>query len=412
MKEPDLDFVVRISTYYFLLLIFLIGCSRERTDEIPEHLNDLENLTIYPANPEPLLDIELVKESSFGETEEMFFGRIIDHIAVDEAERVFIADLLNNTIHVYSPDGSYLRSIGREGRGPGEFLYIQDMKIYNGQIHVLDMQQFKISIIDINDFQPLADYNLMLNEGQNGNPSWMTWTSEMRLSYRPGNIFLRGDGSWLVLFSDQGVGSAHNVEGRTYEVSVFSPADREFIKHDLLSFKWTGQILVHEPAGGGLSVMRNIPYKRSSQFDFSINQLVLGWTEEMLFKFYDQDGEYQRAFYYPYNKIPFELNDVLKSYENAERVLNAIKSDEHPETWPAYHSLILDDENRLWVSTLTNDHEVYEWWVMDEYGKLLAKYIWPRNREAKIVKDGYVYTLETDKETDVKEVVRYRIEMK
>ncbi|HEU5217941.1 MAG TPA: 6-bladed beta-propeller [Gemmatimonadales bacterium] len=42
-------------------------------------------------------------------------------IAVDEAGRVYVSDRKPSVIKVYGPDGTFIRTIGREGEGPGEF---------------------------------------------------------------------------------------------------------------------------------------------------------------------------------------------------------------------------------------------------------------------------------------------------
>lgn len=42
-------------------------------------------------------------------------------IRTDSRQRIYISDGKQSTIMVYSPDGEHLYSIGREGRGPGEF---------------------------------------------------------------------------------------------------------------------------------------------------------------------------------------------------------------------------------------------------------------------------------------------------
>ncbi len=48
------------------------------------------------------------------------FGRIMD-IAWDGRDRILVADDLGSHIKVFGLDGSYVRTIGRAGEGPGEF---------------------------------------------------------------------------------------------------------------------------------------------------------------------------------------------------------------------------------------------------------------------------------------------------
>ncbi len=54
------------------------------------------------------------------EDEDIIFG-VIGDIAVDKDGNVYLMDTQLNEIPVFSADGEYLRTIGREGEGPGEF---------------------------------------------------------------------------------------------------------------------------------------------------------------------------------------------------------------------------------------------------------------------------------------------------
>ena len=63
-------------------------------------------------------------ELSIGEidgAEEYTFARI-GGIAVDSAGRMFVADNDAHTVRIFSPDGKFVRAIGRHGQGPGEFV--------------------------------------------------------------------------------------------------------------------------------------------------------------------------------------------------------------------------------------------------------------------------------------------------
>ncbi|MBB4635129.1 6-bladed beta-propeller [Longimicrobium terrae] len=54
------------------------------------------------------------------------FGRIVD-VALDAGGRVWVADGLKNEIRVFSPEGRAVRTVGRKGGGPGEFLMLAGM---------------------------------------------------------------------------------------------------------------------------------------------------------------------------------------------------------------------------------------------------------------------------------------------
>lgn len=68
-------------------------------------------------------DRELISEVSIGvlEGEDQYqFGRV-RAFDVDDAGRMFVYDSHVPVIRVYGPDGTWLRDIGREGEGPGEY---------------------------------------------------------------------------------------------------------------------------------------------------------------------------------------------------------------------------------------------------------------------------------------------------
>ncbi len=61
-----------------------------------------------------------------GYDEDILFG-VISQLAEDPEGNVYLLDSQLNEIQVLSPGGEYLRTIGREGEGPGEFRNASDM---------------------------------------------------------------------------------------------------------------------------------------------------------------------------------------------------------------------------------------------------------------------------------------------
>ncbi len=90
----------------------------------------VENGERIVRNPETVPDnltIELEELWRRGEEDDdVFFGMPIQ-ILEDTDGNVFVLDSQVSEIIVFSPDGEYLRTIGREGDGPGEFRGANDM---------------------------------------------------------------------------------------------------------------------------------------------------------------------------------------------------------------------------------------------------------------------------------------------
>lgn len=99
--------------------------------------------------------------------EEVLFGVITDIIA-DREGNFYMLDSQLNEIQVYTPGGEYLRTIGREGEGPGEFRTAFNLLLLpTGNIGVL--QAFPSKIIGITpDGNPADDFQLTRSEDEVG----------------------------------------------------------------------------------------------------------------------------------------------------------------------------------------------------------------------------------------------------
>lgn len=139
-------------------------------------------------------------------------------------------------------------------------------------------------------------------------------------------------------------------------------------------------------------------------------------SRDFLVKKFDSLGNYMHAFYHPYTSPEVTREDALKSTNDfTESIAEQI---ELPEYWPAFNAIFLDDENRFWVSTITESDEYFQWWVLEESGEPIAKFKWPGDHYQDpanldnhiLVKDGYFYQREEDEQNDQVSIVRYKIE--
>ncbi len=99
--------------------------------------------------------------------EDVLFGVITDVIA-DREGNFYLLDSQLSEVQVYSPKGEYLRTIGREGEGPGEFRGATNLLLLpNGNIGVL--QAFPSKIIGLTpDGKPADDFLLPEREDDVG----------------------------------------------------------------------------------------------------------------------------------------------------------------------------------------------------------------------------------------------------
>lgn len=388
---------------FMLLSILCLSCSAQDPTEVPQHVKNLDSLTVYPLDMEPAASIQLVREVSFGDTKDVLIGSM-GGTAIDNLGRVFSYDYQQNTIHAFNHDGSYLTNLGREGQGPGEFLYSASLSIVSDQLYAFDARALRVNIYSL---EPLEfSHTINLNPIQQDSVIKKLTDSYYSLS----GIMARNKSTLLALFRQTHnliPGEINNEQKIKYfildkEGNIVS--DKIF---EQLDWQWIGATVGGEFKDAAFEFLGKSLMAVSDD-----GHIFSGWTKDFLIEVRDPNGEYLRAFYHPYRKKEFTRNDAIHSLdrEYGIDVLQNAKSGDLPEFWPVLNDMQIDDENRLWITTIVDDNEVYEWWVLDDYGELLAKFTWPRDRRIAAIKNGYVYARETD-EMDFTRIVRYKVEM-
>lgn len=81
------------------------------------------------------------------EPDEMVFGEISD-LAVSSDGTIFVLDAMSQQVRAFSREGAYLASMGRPGKGPGEFTGARALALdEDGALYVLDERLARISVL-------------------------------------------------------------------------------------------------------------------------------------------------------------------------------------------------------------------------------------------------------------------------
>ncbi|MCG2588231.1 6-bladed beta-propeller [Rhodohalobacter sulfatireducens] len=406
-----------------LILLTLTNCSSQE-EKIPEPLQKLANLTVIPADIQPKNTIQIKRDTSYGSTNDL----LIDHIgtiAVDDSGRVYFTAGGPNGIHVFEPDGQHLTHIGRKGQGPGEFSSAYPaIHIFSDRLFAVDLRAYRISVFSVGSLNLIRTVSI--------NP-----TNQIKAldDYYIHQIIPEKGGTFLVSFkkflrevSDLPEGTKIDTLTRSYY-----PMDKEgrLIPKQVLKIQ-------DQPVVIG-SVFQNIGPVSLNFFSKPLvtvsndGSIYAAHSKDFLIKKYSPDGECLRAFYHPYQNVSLTRETALESSNASmsrlilamsgegmsesmiQTMMNSrqrlIRQMDLPPNWPALNDLMVDDENRLWVSTIMNDQKISQWWVLDQNGKLMARFNWPRSKPIEVVKNGYMYTRETEEETGLQTIVKYRIEM-
>jgi hypothetical protein len=133
------------------LLLLLPGCSGRSGNPDHEFLTVIEEGVTTAINrggpryTEPLFRFEEVlelQEDPANEASLLFHPR---GFVQDEAGNSFVIDAGNSRIALFDPGGAFIRGIGREGEGPGEFRYLGEMQVTGGILQVFDSRLNRLS---------------------------------------------------------------------------------------------------------------------------------------------------------------------------------------------------------------------------------------------------------------------------
>lgn len=374
-------------------LFLWMGCSNQSVD-LPAYLESLDNLTVYDSDSSVDTTITLNKEVVFGRTEEVLMGAVAG-TAVDENGRVYIGDWDANTIFIFDDDESYLQNIGGEGGGPGEFRSIYHMEIHEGMLHVYDFNQRRMNVFSTAPLEFAYTVSLQLEEERNKDIS--NWT--------PSAFYLLSDGNYLMQFVPGLLET--NDEDRKQQLYVVSDQGR-IISDLILELPWGREFITDRSAPKVIMV----PHAPKTLLNVSDNSIFNLWSKHLVVKKYDLDGNYESAFYYPVDKSELNRQDILKREEfDDPQSQKMIRDLTLPESWPAARDFVLDDKNRFWISVIENNQDVNEWWVMQENGELITRFTWPEDRRIRHVKNGHIYTLETNEDTGFEQIVKYKFNL-
>jgi hypothetical protein len=315
-------------------------------------------------------------------------------IVADSKGNIYILDQKPATIKAYSADGTFLRTIGREGGGPGEFRQWGMLTIARDTLVQHDPGQSRTSTFTTDGaflrvWRTMCCYSRPLRADDNG------------LMPIPGSIRIDTTDKKPGLFA--GAGFIRYRLDSTVVDSILFPPERERVM-------WRYQ-------KKGNSSIWSIPFTPGSASHLDrVGRFIWGDQEEYRFIVSKTGLDTVRIFESaigPVTSIPDSLREEqLASYLKGNDVLrNIAKLSDIPTSYPPWTSFTIDGANNIWVLLPGPKGPGSSWDVFTPDGVLLGRVpttftepwrtFWSRD---------HVYSLEEDEATGSMSIKVYRID--
>lgn len=146
MKNRNL---INLAILFFLLLPIFISCAKQKA-EWGGTIEEENGVKVIKNPMEPLwgkFKLNLSENLSIGnENDPQYMFWSVKDIAVDRNADIYVCDMRNYRVQRFDSHGKYIQSIGRLGQGPGEFQLPTIVRIddHSGNLYVKDYAMFVV----------------------------------------------------------------------------------------------------------------------------------------------------------------------------------------------------------------------------------------------------------------------------
>ena len=346
--------------------------------------------SLWSAGDEWVLQEELRIGTLDGTGPDMF-GAITD-FEVDRYGRFWLFEGQTQEIRVFDSDGRFVRTVGRQGEGPGEFNRVIGMTWGpDDNLWIVDPSNNRLSVVD---------------------------TAGVFAASHPtiGGIVVT---PWPGGFDDAGrfytYGVVTAVEDEISLVMVRHGMDLQPID-SVAPPEFPGGEEYYEIKNEDSWMMTGVPFTPSMEWRLGRDGTFwAGLTGDYRIFQLSWEGDTLRSIRRAYESLPVTSSDLEDAKERLDWFIEAGgKADwsRIPSTKPAFDDFVIDDAGYLWVQmNAENEKEARLFDVFDPAGRYLGEVLAPFPvdfNHAPIFRDGYMYAV-TEDGLEVPFVVRARI---
>jgi len=324
--------------------------------------------------------------------------------------RILVINGGSEEVRIYSAQGVLIETLGREGPGPGEFIFPVSFRMTaDGRLMVYDVTLRRLTV-----FAP---------DGE------LEDTRPMRYSHG-GSTAFRGRGTFRP-FADGSV----PLEGVDFSLQDKLRRREGLYEDKLLVHVHDGdrmQRILRRPRGPFFLVPgfdRPVPFEEGVLVGAGPRALVVGTSHDGVFQRLDQEGRvmgeyiasgtprrvtardwdlYRGRFRDEY-ATPLVIPGIGETPDRTSKVQRFLDNTPRGRLMPLFDELLLDDDGRLWVREYSLEGDLVAWQVVTQEGGTIGRVKLPRDWEVFEFGEDWVLVLVKD-EFDVESVRKYRFE--
>jgi hypothetical protein len=319
------------------------------------------------------------------------FHRILSAYRLRDG-RIIVADGDSKELRYFSPSGRHIRTVGRPGRGPGEFATLTAVvRLPGDSLLVHDLHNMRLTTIT-------ADGKIAAETRPAGQPGFVS-----------GRLLGRLAGGELVFLTRS---SPFRLYSGVWRDTVFiSTAHIGTEKLDtVLRIPSTEYLSVSSSGpGGGRTVSRMHPFSYTAAVTLWNGEIVAGTGESWELRVFDPKGRLRQILRRSdHEMIPLEgspLDEYLDEVKAAGYSLVAAQESMRglptPRSVPAFSKALVDDVGCLWVqdfapSGLIGRFRPHGWTILRQDGAVIARATTPPGFEPYHIGEGFVLGRFTD----------------
>ncbi|MEX0904724.1 MAG: 6-bladed beta-propeller [Balneolaceae bacterium] len=388
----------KLSNLLFLGIVLLTACSQEKKGGLPPHVQAIDSLIMLQHDSPVSGSVKFEREIAF--TDSLLLSGI-PAIAVDEDGTVYFAgeSWKRRHIYIFDSEGSYRESLGSYGDDMGQFLEIGELQIKNETLLVLDRQLNRRTSFEMESGE-LIDTLSLNPSGDHLPDDWQGFSTDP--------VWVREDDSNVMAFT-RNRNPAYEPEG---EIRYYVVDENSELISDAILTQPDMHFLVGDYAGKPAPFILPIPEKPLLSIS-ETGRMYSAFTDEFLIDVNDTSGNHLHSYYLPFDRFDLDPDELIHPrFSHNDQLLRVRESATYPEKWPVFYSMFADDEDRIWISTITENREELKWWIIDDRtGNITATFRMSFDKPIHFVKNGTAYTVEKNGR-GFREVVRYGFEIK